>query len=185
MRKNKEYENHDAWHREHYNSASNNEKLVLNLRDLSHTMRFLYEGKGSQKRILIVLEDIGGCVTQQQLTERLGIRPGSVSEVIAKLESMGYISRTPNKTDRRTVDIALTESGKIAAEEASTQRRKRHEEMFSCLSQDEKNELLMLLEKVNEDWNVRYQGSKDLARNHEHHHKNHGHHEKASHNKGE
>ena len=90
-------------------------------------MRFLYEGKGSQKRILIVLEDIGGCVTQQQLTELLGIRPGSVSEVIAKLESMGYISRTPNKTDRRTVDIALTESGKIAAEEASTQRRKRHE----------------------------------------------------------
>ena len=57
--------------------------------------------------------------------------------------------------------------------------------MFSCLSQDEKNELLMLLEKVNADWHVRYQGSEDLARNHEHHHKNHGHHEKASHNKGE
>lgn len=57
-------------------------------------MRFLYEGKGSQKRILIVLEDIGGCVTQRQLTERLGIRPGSVSEVIAKLESMGYICKS-------------------------------------------------------------------------------------------
>lgn len=57
-------------------------------------MRFLYEGKGSQKRILIVLEDIGGCVTQRQLTERLGIRPGSVSEVIAKLESMEHICKS-------------------------------------------------------------------------------------------
>lgn len=162
MRKQKEHEKHKAWHREHYRAAGINDRLVLNLRDLSHTMRFLYEGKGSQKRILIVLKDIGGCVTQQELTERLGIRPGSVSEVIAKLESMGYISRTPNETDHRTVDIVLTESGKTAAEEAGTQRSQRHEEMFSCLSEDEKNTLLMLLEKVNEDWDARYQGNEDF-----------------------
>lgn len=185
MRKQKEYENYKAWHREHYNAAGINDKLVLNLRDLSHTMHFLYEGKGSQKRILIVLKDIGGCVTQQELTERLGIRPGSVSEVIAKLESMGYISRTPNEADRRTVDIVLTESGKIAAEEAGAQRRQRHEDMFSCLNEDEKNELLMLLEKVNEDWDVRYQGSEDFARDHEHHHRKHGNHAEILHSKGE
>lgn len=181
MSKHKEYENHKAWHREHYNAAGINDKLVLNLRDLSHIMRFLYEGKGSQKRILIILEDIGGCVTQQELTERLGIRPGSVSEVIAKLEGMGYISRTPNETDRRTVDIVLTESGKIAAEKASAQRRQRHEEMFSCLTEDEKNEMLMLLEKVNEDWTARYQGSEDFTRSYEHHHRKHGHHAEEHH----
>lgn len=185
MRKNKEHGNHKAWHREHYNTVGINDKLVLNLRDLSHTMRFLYEGKGSQKRILIILEEIGGCVTQQELTERLGIRPGSVSEVIAKLESIGYISRTPNEMDRRTVDIVLTESGKIAAEEASVQRRQRHEEMFSCLSEDEKSELLMLLERVNEDWDARYQGNGDFARSHEQHHRKHGHHTEILHSKGE
>lgn len=144
---------------EHYNAMGMNDKLVLNLRDLSHTMRFLYEGKGSQKRILIILEEIGGSITQQELTKRLGIRPGSASEVIAKLESMGYISRTQNETDRRTVDMMLTESGKIAAAEAGAQRRQRHTEMFCCLSDDEKKELLILLEKVNKDWSVRYQGS--------------------------
>ena len=33
--------------------------LVICLRDVSHVMRGLYEGKGSQKRVLMVLEDLG------------------------------------------------------------------------------------------------------------------------------
>lgn len=131
-------------------------QLVLHLRDLSHTMRFLYEGKGSQKRILIILEEIGGSITQQKLTERLGIQPGSASEVLSKLENTGYIRRTPNENDRRTTDIALTEAGKTAAAQARDQRIRRHEEMFSCLSHKEKEELLSLLEKINGDWESRY-----------------------------
>lgn len=133
-----------------------NDKLIYNLRDVSHVMRSLYEGRGSQKHILIVLDEIGGPVTQRALTERLGIRPGSASEVIAKLESAGYIRRSPNETDQRTSDIIATEAGKEAAAEAKKNRRQRHEEMFSCLSEEEKNTLLSLLEKINGDWKERY-----------------------------
>lgn len=94
--------------------------------------------RGSQKRILIVLDEIGDSVTQRELTGRLGIQSGSASEVIAKLESAGYIRRTPNETDHRTVDIELTEMGKVSAAEAREKRICRHEQMFSCLSDDEK-----------------------------------------------
>ncbi len=107
-------------------------------------MRFLYEGKGSQKRVLIILSEIG-VITQRELTERLGIKPGSASEVIAKLENSGWITRTPSETDRRTADVALTEKGKQLALEAKKQRNLWHEEMFSCLSENEKSELLFLL----------------------------------------
>lgn len=134
-----------------------NSRLIIYLRDLSHVMRFLYEGRGSQKRILIVLEEAGGRLTQRELTRRLGIQPGSASEVIAKLEHAGYIRRTPSKADRRTADIELTEAGKISALESRKQRIRRHEEMFACLSEDEKHQLLFLLEKVNTDWENRYQ----------------------------
>lgn len=158
MREHRRNDNHKAWRRAHYNAADINDKLIINLRDLSHTIRSLYEGKGSQKRILIILDEIGSSITQRELTERIGIQPGSASEVIAKLESAGYIRRTPNETDRRTVDIALTELGRISASQARQQRVRRHEEMFSCLSEHEKNELLTLLEKVNADWEKRYQG---------------------------
>ena len=143
-------------HRLERNLAANiNDKLIMNLRDVSHTMRSLYEGRGSQKRILIILHEVGR-ITQRALTERLGIQPGSASEVIAKLESAELIARTPSESDRRTADIQLTDKGKELASQAVNQRRRRHEEMFSCLSEDEKTELLTLLEKINTDWEQRY-----------------------------
>lgn len=36
-----------------------NDDIIINLREISHIMHCLYEGKGSQKRILIVLNETG------------------------------------------------------------------------------------------------------------------------------
>lgn len=137
-----------------------NEELIIRLRNLSHVMHFLYEGKGSQKRVLIILKEMGGNTTQKELTRRLGIQPGSASEVIAKLEQAGCIRRSPSREDKRTADISLTEKGRAQAEEARNQRVRRHEEMFACLSGEEKKQLLSLLTKINEDWDSRYQGDR-------------------------
>lgn len=135
----------------HYKAADNNDKIIINFRDINHTMQGLYEGRGSQKRILIVLLEVE-TITQQKLTERLGIQPGSASEVLAKLEKNNLIVRTESTIDRRTTDIRLTEQGRVQAKEATEQRKKRHEKMFSCLSEDEKITLLALLEKLNNSW---------------------------------
>lgn len=148
-----------------------NKKLIVNMRDLNHTMRSLYEGKASQKRILIILNEVKS-ITQRDLTTRLGIQPGSASEILSKLETAGLILRTINETDRRTADISLTKQGRQMALEAAAQRRKRHAEMFSCLSECEKEQLLALLEKVNEDWSYRYGAS---AEEHRQRHFRHGH----------
>lgn len=142
-----------------YDTMDMDKKLIINLRDLGHVIRFLYEGKGSQKRILIILHETGG-MTQRELTERMGVQPGSASEVIGKLESAGLIQRKRSRTDRRTTDIELTETGRIRAEEAVEQRKMRHLEMFSCLSAEEKESLLALVEKLNVDWDDRYGDSR-------------------------
>lgn len=130
-------------------------RLILNLRDIGHVIRFLYEGRGSQKGILILLNEEGG-MTQSELTERLGVQPGSASEVVRKLEAAGLIERTKSSADHRTVDISLTKEGKARAEEALQNRRIRHQEMFACLSEEEMNRFLYLAEKLNEDWEKRY-----------------------------
>ena len=169
--------------------ADINDRLIISLRDLHHIMRSLYEGKASQKRILIILNESGE-ITQRDLTELLGIQPGSASEILSKLEGSGWIVRTQNESDRRTTDISLTDSGREVAEEALRQRRKRHEEMFSCLSEGEKQELLSLLEKVRCDWKERYKGDEDAFRHgHRHgcrdncgHHGGHRHHDGHGHN---
>lgn len=141
--------------RKQYESFDMNNKLIRNFWNISHTMHHISEGKGSQKRILMILKEHRN-ITQRELTEYLGIQPGSASEVIGKLEAAGLITRTPNGTDRRTVDLHLTEAGESAAGEAYEKRQQRHEKMFSCLSEEEKKTLLALLEKLNTSWNQEY-----------------------------
>lgn len=155
--------------------SDRNEKLVMNLQTLSHIMRAQYEGRASQKRILILLKE-SEPVTQKDLTERLGIQPGSASEILAKLEKTGLITRTPNAQDRRTIDIQLTGTGKELAIEAAEQRRKRHTEMFVCLTEEEQRTLLALLEKLSGDWRVRFReaGNRHGYGNHCREHRTHG-----------
>ena len=164
--------------KDRYETLDKNHKLVWNLRDIGHTMRHISEGRGSQKRILMFLREFGE-ITQRELTERLGIQPGSASEVIGKLETAGFLVRTPSNTDRRTTNIVLTEAGIAAAEEAALQREERHQQMFSCLSGEEQDTLLSLLEKLNADWETKYRqhGAESDCRkgrgHHHHHHKRH------------
>jgi len=138
-----------------YRALDTNDKLVDGLRDLGWLMRTQYEGKASQKRILMILNSAGP-MTQRDLTEYLAIQPGSASEILSKLEHAGLILRTQNEADRRTTVIQLTDAGTSLGQEAADQRHRRHQEMFSCLSDEEKQTLLVLLEKLRDDWRAQY-----------------------------
>lgn len=151
----------------HCGGAWINDKLIINLRDVSHTMRSLYEGKCSQKRILMIMNEMGE-TTLTELTERLGVRAASVSEVVGKLEKAGNVARRQGEYDRRTMILSLTDSGRELARQAQQQRDRRHEEMFSCLTDNEKDRLLSLLEKINSDWEQRYRSEEDCHRHHHH-----------------
>lgn len=132
-----------------------NEKLVHGLLDINHMMRMLYEGKASQSRILIILYEQKN-MTQKDLTEFLGIKPGSVSEILTKLEKANLITRAHSENDHRTMKISLTDEGEKLAKEAVGRRRERHEQMFACLTEDEQKTLLFLLEKLGDDWEDRF-----------------------------
>ena len=140
---------------ENREAVDRNSLLVQQLRDIGHIMRSAAEGRGSQKRILMIVQR-EGTITQRALTERLRIQYGSASEVLGKLESAGLICRTPNEADRRTTDITLTHAGESAAEEARKERKARQAQMFDCLSDEEKDALTALLEKVNAAWEQQY-----------------------------
>jgi len=142
--------------REQYERVDDNLKIIFNLRDVSHIMRALYEGKGGAQRIMTLLDSLGP-MTQSRLTELLGIQPGSASDALARLERDGMLERTPSLEDRRTFDVALTVAGHEAARVAREARDRRHEEMFACLDESEKRALNRLLEKLYADWSVRYQ----------------------------
>ena len=142
-----------------YETLDIDSKLTALLREMGNLERFHMDRKGSQNRILWVLAREGG-MTQRALTERLGIQSGSASEVLGKLEKAGLIRRDASETDRRTVDVSLTELGAAEAAHIQDQRKTRRAELFSSLTEDEKVNLLSTLETLLRDW----QGKADQRR---------------------
>ena len=59
-----------------YSLKDIDDKILLNLRDFGMRLRFLYDGKDSQRRALILLL-ISSSMSQRELTDRLDIKPGS------------------------------------------------------------------------------------------------------------
>lgn len=138
------------------------EDLIHCLWDVNHKMRALHEGKASQSRILIILNEKGS-MTQRAMTEHLQIKPGSASEILSKLEKRGLIARRENEEDRRTADLILTEKGKAVALEAVEMRRRLYEEMLGCLSEEEKRTLIGLLCTLQSSWVERFPVLRDKA----------------------
>ena len=146
---------HEEHQRPNYEEMNIDEKLFALLGRLSHMGHSAFDGKSSQHRILHILSNTGR-MTQRELTGQLGIQPGSVSEIIKKLETAGLITRQSNSEDRRTVDITLTDAGKAQAEAGSAGHT--DHALFESLTDDEKRQLLSLLEKVGQDWHHRFRG---------------------------
>ena len=138
-----------------HQDASVEDRLFRNLRGIAHQMQHHADARGGQGRILGILLRRER-MTQRELQELLGIQAGSLSEVLAKLEAAGLVSRTPNEADRRGMELALTQEGLEEAKEREAQRRQDREELFQALSQEEKESLANLLEKLNGGWHDRF-----------------------------
>ena len=143
-----------------YENAGVEEKILWNLNVANHAMHHMSDGKSSQKKILVMLKE-AGTMTQRELTEKLQVQSASSSEILMKMEQAGWISRTPGEKDRRTMDIVLTPAGAQEAEAAAGKRNGSRGEMLGCLTNEEKDTLLALLEKMNAAWKEQHHGRRE------------------------
>ena len=134
-----------------YTEADNDGKLFAILQELGYFCRFYFDGKGGQSRILHILAKHGE-LSQKDLTERIGIQPGSASEILSKLERAGYITRKSEETDKRTFTVNLTSEGSVRETELKRERDARFSELFSIFSDQEKDQLLSMAEKLYGAW---------------------------------
>ena len=109
-------------------------------------MRFPYEMRGS-RRVLKLLSLADGTMTQGELMHLLEIQPGSLSELLKKMEAQELLTRVRDEEDHRKVVITLTEKGKEAVNEPHVRR-----DPYAALSEDEKDTLKALLKKLAESW---------------------------------
>ena len=101
-----------------------------------------------RERVLEVIGRYEDGVRQKTLTEELRINPSSVSEMISKLENDGYVRRTVDPADKRATLITLTELGEARTAELQDEKNEKLDKAFGKLTDDEKEQLIALLEKL-------------------------------------
>lgn len=105
-----------------------------------------------QKRVLAVLKLEDG-LTQNYLAEILALKPGSLAELLKKMEVKGYIERNTDENDKRVKRVYLTALGKKEAEKLEKISQEYDtSSFFSGLSEAEQIEVSQKLKKIANGW---------------------------------
>ena len=127
------------------------EKLAGELRVSAHYLRRSGLNRSGQLRILQILAK-NGAMSQRLLQDVLGVRPGSLSEMLGKLEAAGHITRSQNEADKRAVDLAITASGEEAVAALEADQEEAMQGLFAALDNEEQEQLSGLLGKLLVAW---------------------------------
>lgn len=97
--------------------------------------------RSGQGRVLLLLKN-AGTISQRDLARVMGVRPQSLGELLGKLEAAGYVERTPNKDDRRVMDVCITEAGR------AVEQRPARTVLLADLDEQDRRDLYRVLAKM-------------------------------------
>lgn len=135
--------------------------LLSDLGFFGHYLHMHAGGRSGKQHILRKLLHHQGHLTQRELWETTSISSAALSEVLAKLEAEGLVTRTRSATDQRQRDVALTEAGRAAAQQSSEDDKAFCEQAFAPLSAGERALLLSTLDRVRAHWEQMEEVGKD------------------------
>ena len=101
-------------------------------------------------RLLRMLKD-NGQVSPKQLSEKLHIRPSSVTEVINDCLDKGLITKERDLNDKRRSIIMITDLGNDFLKEITKKRDDSSALFFSCLSDGDKMTLGRIMDQLIEN----------------------------------
>lgn len=86
--------------------------------------------------------------TINNIARKLGTTKQSTKQMISSMESKGYIKTIPSKSDKRAVNIRITELGEIIALECGEKALGFFETLFNNFTEEEVEMLWTLLKKL-------------------------------------
>src|SRR5947209_6280983 len=89
-----------------------------------------------------------GALTPGQLAAKEGVQPPSMTRVIAALEELGYLERSPHPTDGRQAIVALSEAGANYVREMISVREAWLDRKLAGLSGEERDVLSQAAEII-------------------------------------
>ncbi len=102
----------------------------------------LYHGQASLLRLAAQKDG----ASQKDLAADMDVRPSSMTEMLTRLEMNGMVVRKQDKNDQRVMRIYITEEGRKLAEQMNAAADM--DDVFDILSNQEKSQLLAILEKL-------------------------------------
>lgn len=117
---------------------------LLNQR-MNRTVFDSLRGEYGVLRYLVFVEDH---VSAGRLTEQLHVVPGRMTDILKSLEHKKWIKRQRDETDRRKVNVAITEEGRLQAKEMRQHISNEYRGMFQILGKKDTEELIRLLKIV-------------------------------------
>ena len=97
--------------------------------------------------ILDLLVERGPC-RMSELARVLGFTMSAVTAIVDKMISLRLVKRERSSQDRRVVKVIILNKGKETAGRVSEERRDVANNIFSALTEEDRNEYLRLLRKV-------------------------------------
>ena len=103
----------------------------------------------SQARVLAVLHFAKGPIKPSLVATLLFQETQSITGILHRIESRGWVTRLPDPNDRRAVGLQLTDTGREITEEIVKISLELYDDMFgSVLSATEKRQIEAALKKV-------------------------------------
>jgi DNA-binding MarR family transcriptional regulator len=112
----------------------------------------LGELKVSHGNILTSLYENGGSLKMNQMAEIIGKDKSTVTSLVNKLESLGYVRKTTDDKDKRATIVVLTDKGKDAENKFNSISKMVRETAYNDFSPQQKEQLLLLLKKLNSNF---------------------------------
>lgn len=136
--------------------SQTSDKLMKQLYFIMRVSRyFMFENKqpiSGQKRVLAVLRLEDG-LTQNYLAEILALKPGSLAELLKKMEAKGSIRRETDEQDKRVKRVYLTEEGREEAARLDELKKAQDTgSFFAGLDEEEQTQFSHYLEKIADGW---------------------------------
>jgi len=91
-----------------------------------------------------------GPVKAAKLSELLEVSRPAITRILNGLENRGYITRHIDKADRRSINIALTDTGRRALDAANQRISATADRLVSSLGDEDAEKLIQLLDRLTE-----------------------------------
>ena len=87
-------------------------------------------------------------ITSSELGKRAELDSATLTGILDRLESAGFIERKGNPDDRRSIRIHLTKKGRAMAREATRMIAEANKEFLQVLSEEQKRDLHCIIQTL-------------------------------------